>query len=60
MMGHSLDQRPQYTGRYGWQRVNKTGYRRVDGAKRFQAKHALGLDPGVATVRVKKTRQQKS
>jgi hypothetical protein len=27
--------------------------------ERFRAKHAPGLDPGVAPVRVKKTRQNK-
>jgi hypothetical protein len=32
---------------------------KVHGPERFQAKHALGLDPGWEPVRVKKTRQNK-
>jgi hypothetical protein len=36
------------------------GKKNASPAKRFRAKHALGLDPRVDPVRVKKTRQNKS
>jgi hypothetical protein len=36
------------------------GKKNAGPAKRFRAKHALGLDPWVPPVRVKKTRQNKN